>query len=182
MSGDSSGVDVSNHVMEVNSVLVKNLVERFSEALSRINSTLEASSTIDERMLEQLKVQVDVIRQVKEDTTVFLLTGQGANSILQQIHEGLCPFFEDKPYHIEDRVKLISLVRRFSSTVANWSDAEKAVLLDSLEKAPSLLIKMQTKLSRLYFIVAAAGITAILTSVGAPEWIKKLFQLILGTG
>jgi len=171
---------VSNHVMEVNTVLVRNLVERFSEALSRINSTLEAGQSLDEATLSQLRQQVDIIKSIKDDATVILAANNEFTSSLSALREGLAPFFEDRPYHTEDRAALIGFVRRFTSAVANWSDQEKVAILDVVEKSPSTVLKLQSRLSRLYFIVAAAGITAILTSVGAPEWIKKLIQLLVG--
>lgn len=179
MSDEISAVgDVSSHVMEVNTVLVKNLVERFSEALARINSTLEAGATLDETVLAQLKQQVEIIQSIREDAATLLTSGQAANSALAELRDGLAPFFEDRPYHIEDRAQLIAFVRRFSSAISNWSDTEKTAMLDMVEKGPSIFIKVKTRLSRLYFILAAAGVTAFLTSIGAPEWIKKLLQLL----
>ena len=185
MGDDSTrGTDqsVSAHMVEVNNVLIRNLVDRFSEALKKINVILEANGEIEGRSLEELQEALGILRELKEETLALVSTDKAISSSIEEVHSLVVELLGDRPYHDEDREELISFLRKASSAVASWSSEDRVMVLDTIEKAPGALKALKKKLTRLYLLLAVAGAAAVLTSVGAPEWLKKLASLIFGAG
>lgn len=175
-----SEVDVSAHMVEVNNVLIRSLVDRFSEALEKINVILEANGEIEGRSLEQLEDTLVILRELKVETLALADVDKNIVGSVNDVHLLVSSLVEDRPYHDEDREKMISFLRKITATISSWSSDDMVFVLDTIEKAPGVLKAAKKKLNRLYLLLAAAGAAALLTSIGAPEWLKKIASLIFG--
>ena len=165
--------NIPAQLMELNSTLVKTLVERVTEALEHINVSIEHQGKIDKEILERLVVLSDCVDKVLNNI-------KDMSPELEDAVKGLNDFLCDKPYHDEDRESLIIFLKRLSSIISQWTKQEQGELLDVIEDFPKNMIKVKKRLNKIYFLVFAAGLTTILASVGAPEWIRKLVQLLAG--
>ena len=165
--------NIPAQLMELNSTLVKTLVERVTEVLEHINVSIENQGKIDKEILERLialTACIDkILNNIKEISPEVEVAVKGLNDFL-------C----DKPYHTEDRESLIIFLKRLSSIISQWTKQEQGELLDVIEDFPKNMIKFRKRLNKIYFIVFAAGLTTILASVGAPEWIMSLVKLLAG--
>jgi len=165
--------DIPKQLMELNSTLVKTLVTRVTEVLEHINVSIENQGKIDNEILERLVNLNSCIDEILDSV-------KEVSPELEEAVKGLNSFLADKPFHEEDRESLIIFLKRLSSIVSQWSKQERSELLDLIEDFPKAVIKVRKRLNKIYFIVFAAGLTTVLASVGAPEWITKLVQLLAG--
>lgn len=142
---------VCKTLTEINGTLINNLIERITDVLAEINTSIEAGGQVNRGVLDKL--------------------------------EELRKELSSKSLHVvmdEDRTKVIIFLRRLSSIVGSWSDDERNAMLETLEHSGKNVILIKTKIRRIYWMLISAGALTILTQVGAPDWIQKLFKMIFG--
>jgi len=173
---DSSSEDgaLTSKLLEINSALTSSLVNRVTEILEHINSSIENQGKIDRKLLEG-------VTELLEDVKELLSSSKTIPPDIQETIYLLETFLnEDRPYHRDDKQDVLIFIRRATSVISRWTTQEKNELIDALEGAPAKLIKMRTRLKRLYYIVCTAGLITIIAEAGAPEWLQKLSKLIFG--
>lgn len=175
-----SDKELSSQLLQVNTELVNKILDRLSEVLDEINTTLETSSELDKKKLldlEHLKKELNEVKEeleeVKDDLNKGALTSTQVLSITQNL-------LNDRLYSEEDRDKIILFSRKFCSAVTRWTEEERNAVLDLAEDFGSVLVKLKKKLNRMYWVIGSAGTLIILNQVGAPDWVQKLIKLFIG--
>lgn len=172
-NGTGDGSNIPKHLMELNTTLVKTLVEQVTEALNHINESLENQGKIDKEILERLVSLNISIENVLENAKEI------SPDVIEAV-SGINQFLVEKPFHDEDKENVMVFVRRLSATVSMWSPKERTEILEVLEDFPEVVIKVKKRLRKIYLVLGAAGLSTILASVGAPGWIKQLIQIFFG--
>lgn len=171
---------VCDKLTDINNTLVRTLVDRITELLEDINSSIEAAGRVDKSLIDEiveLKVLVGklsvAVAGMEEEALINSKT-------LEKIASDIDIMIKTCSYNEQDKEKVVSFYRRLSGAVASWTDAEKNAVIDTVEGFGGSIISIKRKLKRIYWLLGTAGIASILVSVGAPEWVRAIVKLLLG--
>ena len=157
---------VCKTLVEINSSLIKTLVDKVTEALDHINTSLEVHGKVDEQLIRELEgVAIDIkgLVSVVSDTSVRDLV---------DLINGI------KIVRVGDREVLIDFFQRLSMAVGGWTQSERNAVIDLVENSGGNLLKWKRRLNKVYIIIFTAGITTILSQLGLPDGIMKILSAI----
>lgn len=166
MTNEQPCDQVCKTLVDINNTLIKTLVDRITEALEHINTSLEVHGKVDEQLIKELE---SVISSIKELTTLMSDTSikefVGLVNNLNIVRES-------------DRGSVIDFLQRVSIAVGRWTPVEKNAIIDTIESCGGSLLAVKKKLRKIYFVVFIAGITTILSQFGLPDAITKVINTI----
>jgi len=166
MTNEQPCDQVCKTLVDINNTLIKTLVDRITEALEHINTSLEVHGKVDEQLIKELE---DVASNMKElmtlmsDTSVKEFVGLVNN--LNIVRES-------------DRGSVIDFLQRMSMAIGRWTPEEKNAIIDSVENCGGTLLKVKKKLHKIYFIIFTAGITTIVSQFGLPDAVMKVINAL----
>ena len=166
MNNEQPCDQVCKTLVDINNTLIKTLVDRITEALEHINTSLEVHGKVDEQLIKELESVTSNIKELMSlmsDTSVkeFVSLVNNLNIVRES-----------------DRGSVLDFLQRMSIAIGRWTPEEKNAIIDSIENCGGTLLTVKKKLHKIYFIVFTAGVTTILSQFGLPDAITKIINAI----
>lgn len=166
--------EVCEKLTDINNALVHGLITSITDLLKEINTSIELSGKVDEQVLIRLAKLEAQLEDLAQAVTLVPTRAEDLRRFLDVVAAELGYVLPD------DKIRLRVLIRRLGTAAASWSDEEKNTIIDTFENLGCSVVAVRKKLRRLYWLIASAGVVTLLSQVGAPSWIQKLFSLVAG--
>ena len=162
---------VCKTLTKINDTLIRTFVERLTDVLGNINTSIEISGKVDERLIDEIK---DIRKDIENlyDAIRYTDHSSEVKKLLDSIKINTAFTRES------DRPKIVDFVQRISIAIANWTPEEKNAVIDFVGNTGRSLVAIKKKLNKVYYIIVFAGVMTILSQSGAPNWLFNILKSI----